>query len=172
VLYDRTACTTLSISSSSGHRCNTGLVSVASRATAGSRSTASFGPSEQAAGSVIPTKGVIFTELVAQTFYGQSCGNACCQARGCTNDFWSRRSVTRRPVDACETQCTLGPWLEPQTSCQIRQSQHVLDLTQHNPLVFCVPIFVCSQCLRRKPCYLPGSGHYLTQHNPHHNQVV
>jgi hypothetical protein len=23
-------------------------------------------------------------------------------------------------------------------------------------------IFVCSQCLRRKPCYLPGSGHCLT----------
>jgi hypothetical protein len=29
-------------------------------------------------------------------------------------------------------------------------------------IVFCVPIFVCSQCLRRKSCYLPGSGHCLT----------
>jgi hypothetical protein len=29
-------------------------------------------------------------------------------------------------------------------------------------VTFCVPIFVCSQCLRRKPCYLPGSGHCLT----------
>jgi hypothetical protein len=29
-------------------------------------------------------------------------------------------------------------------------------------IVFCVPIFVCSQCLRRKPCYLPGYGHCLT----------
>jgi hypothetical protein len=29
--------------------------------------------------------------------------------------------------------------------------------------VFCVPIFVCSQCLHRKPCYLPGSGHYLAE---------
>jgi hypothetical protein len=29
-------------------------------------------------------------------------------------------------------------------------------------IVFCVPIFVCLQCLRRKPCYLPGSGHFLT----------
>jgi hypothetical protein len=30
-----------------------------------------------------------------------------------------------------------------------------------------VPIFVCSQCLHRKPCYLPGSGHYLTPHPCH-----
>jgi hypothetical protein len=30
-------------------------------------------------------------------------------------------------------------------------------------IVFCVPIFVCSQCLRRKSCYLPGSGHCLTE---------
>jgi hypothetical protein len=29
-------------------------------------------------------------------------------------------------------------------------------------IVFYVPIFVCFQCLRRKPCYLPGSGHFLT----------
>jgi hypothetical protein len=30
-------------------------------------------------------------------------------------------------------------------------------------IVFCVPIFVCSQCLRRNSCYLPGSGHCLTR---------
>jgi hypothetical protein len=29
-------------------------------------------------------------------------------------------------------------------------------------LCFCVPICVCSQCLRRKSCCLPGSGHCLT----------
>jgi hypothetical protein len=33
-------------------------------------------------------------------------------------------------------------------------------------IVFCVPIFVCTQCLRRKPCYLPGSGHCLTEGMP------
>jgi hypothetical protein len=31
-------------------------------------------------------------------------------------------------------------------------------------VVFCVPIFVCAQCLHRKSCYLPGSGHCLTSY--------
>jgi hypothetical protein len=39
-----------------------------------------------------------------------------------------------------------------------------LNTTLQAPLLvtLCVPIFVCFQCLRRKPCYLPGSGHFLT----------
>jgi hypothetical protein len=36
--------------------------------------------------------------------------------------------------------------------------------TSASYIVFCVPIFLCSQCLRRKSCYLPGSGHCLTGH--------
>jgi hypothetical protein len=34
-------------------------------------------------------------------------------------------------------------------------------------LCFCVPICVCSQCLRRKSCCLPGSGHCLAVPKPH-----
>jgi hypothetical protein len=50
-----------------------------------------------------------------------------------------------------------------QTTHATSLTSHISCQCAHQVSQHTKSVFVCSQCLRRKPCYLPGSGHCLTK---------